>query len=83
MYEIWRAIFKAKRNNKCLGAFIADTVSPLSFVENPTFKNFVSSLDLKFELPSRKKLSTTHLCKVYTETEHKLNDKLTLGEKIA
>lgn len=59
------------------------TLSPLSFVENPTFKNFVSSLDLKFELPSRKKLSTTHLCKVYTETEHKLNDKLTLGEKIA
>lgn len=62
--------------------FIADTMSLLSVVESPSFKNFVSLLDPKYELPSRKQLSTKHLDKVYTETEHKLKDKLTSVENI-
>lgn len=66
---------KQKGVTNALVHFIADTMSPLSVEENPSFKNFVSLLDPKYELPSRKQLSTKHLDKVYTETEHKLKDK--------
>lgn len=48
--------------------FIADTMFALLVVENPSFKNFVSLLDAKYELPSRKQFSTKNLDNVYNET---------------
>lgn len=65
---------KQKGIANALVHFIADTMSPLSVVENSHLK--------LFELIRSKIwttiLKTKHLSKVYTESEHKLNDHIIL-----
>ena len=56
---------------KCIAAdnalmnMIAIDMQPLSIVENKGFVNFVHHLDRRYQLPSRKKISTTMLPEKY------------------
>ena len=53
---------------------IAGTLSALSLVENPFFKKIVNILDPRYELPSRKQLSTKHFETVYLKVESNLRE---------
>ena len=48
---------------------IATDLRPLSIVEDSGFKEFVKSLDNRYDLPSRKTLSTVTLPQLLEETE--------------
>ena len=57
-------------------SFIATNLTPLSVVENPDFKAFIESLNPKYQLPSRKHLSTKILQQKSSEIQSDIKEKI-------
>lgn len=55
---------------------IAKDLQPLSIVEDQGFQGFVRALDPKYKLPGRKKLTETHLVKMFDECKGKVRASL-------
>ena len=56
---------------------------PLSILDAPAFTNFITSLDSKYTLPSRKNMSTTLLTKKAEEIKTKMTDILQEAECVS
>ena len=65
-----------------LVTFIAGNLIPLSTVENPEFKALFEALNPKYQVPSRKHLSTKLLYKKSTEIQSKLKEQLRSVESV-
>lgn len=65
-----------KQITNALVSFIAGNLTPLSVVENPDFKTLIESLNPKYQLPSRKHLSTKILQQKSSEIQSDIKEKL-------
>lgn len=65
-----------KQITNALMLFIAGNLTPLSVVENPDFKNLIESLNPKYQLPSRKHLSTNILQQKSSEIQSDIKEKV-------
>ncbi|XP_071166549.1 zinc finger BED domain-containing protein 4-like [Mytilus edulis] len=65
-----------------LVSFVAGNLTPLSVVESPEFKTFVESLNPKYQLPSRKHLSTKLLHQKASNIQSNIKEKLLSAESV-
>ncbi|CAG2221217.1 unnamed protein product [Mytilus edulis] len=65
-----------------LVSFVAGNLTPLSVVESPEFKTFVESLNPKYQLPSRKHLSTKLLHQKASNIQSNIKEKLRSAESV-
>ncbi|XP_053968597.1 E3 SUMO-protein ligase ZBED1-like [Anastrepha ludens] len=64
---------RKKSLDSSLMHYICSDMRPFSVVENKGFRNFVSTLDPRYELPSRNKLRNTCMQDFYTNMKDKLH----------
>ena len=69
--------------NDQLVHLIAGNLLPFSLVESPHFRNFVSSLDPHYQVPSRKFSTTKLIDRKYTEINMHLRELLEQSEQIS
>lgn len=63
--------------------FIAGDILPLSLVDSQNFRNFVEKLDPKYQIPSRKHLSTKVLNEKSSEVRNNLKEKLSKAKNVS
>jgi hypothetical protein len=56
--------------------FVADTLQPLSVVEAPSFTKMFHAVDPRYQLPSRKHLTTTLITNKTTRSQNKMREEL-------
>ena len=67
---------------KKLVTFIAGNLTPLSIIESSEFKTLVEALDPKYQIPSRKHLSTKLLHQKSTKIQSSLREQLRSVESV-
>lgn len=73
---------KKKQGLDCLTMFVAGDLLPLSIVESKHFLKLIHDIDPKFQVPSRKHLSTKLLQEKATEIQRLLKEQLINAEHI-
>ncbi|XP_056022020.1 E3 SUMO-protein ligase ZBED1-like [Ostrea edulis] len=74
---------RAKALNRKVGVFIAKDLRPLSIVDNKHFREFVTELDPRYSLPTRKHFSDKIIPQLYCETKEKVLNDIKKADSIA